>query len=114
MKMNGIKRSVLDFVCAFVIVLTVVVCAALLTNAGFFENAFMYDESTTTMEIFGMELKLDERVVALSDKLLLFNDVIFGRGFAEAVKEAWKYVLDYVSDVLTVIFTLARRLMGAE
>jgi hypothetical protein len=50
----------------------------------------------------------------VSDKLLGFNDVIFGRGFSGTAKRAGGYMLDYVSDVLTVVFTLVRRLVGTE
>ena len=112
--MNGIKRGILDFVSASAIVLTVVFCAAMLTNAGLFEDALVYNENKTEIELFGVGIKLDERAVFVSEKLLDFNDVVFFRGFADAVRAVRKYAFDFLSDILTVMFTLARRLTGAE
>ena len=112
--MKRVKRNLLDFVCAFAIVLTVMICGALLTNAGLFDGAFVYDESKTSIEIFGKAIKLDERAVLISDKLLEFNDEFFGRGFSNAVKMVGKYAFTFASDVFTVLFVLARKLVGAE
>ena len=112
--MKAVKRGLPDFICAFVIVMTVAFCVAMLTNAGFFEDALVYDESKTALELFGISVKLDERAVFVLDKLLSFNDVFFGRGFSAAVRGAGECVFNYISDVLTVVFALARRLAGAE
>lgn len=112
--MKRVKRNISDFVCASAIVLTVMVCGALLTNAGLFDGVFVYDESKTSVEIFGNAIKLDERAVFVSNKLLEFNDVFFGRGFSGAIKTMGKYAISFVSDVFTVLFAMVRKLVGAE
>ncbi len=112
--MGGIRRSVLDFVCAVVIVSVVVFSIAVVTNGAFFENAIVWNGRDNSLVLFGTEFAVNENFFLKTQKLLEFNDLFFGKGFSTAVTTVVSESLHYLGDVFTVMITLARRAVGAE
>lgn len=112
--MGRIRRSVLDFVCAFTIVSAVVFSIAIVTNGEFFENAIVWNGRDNSLVIFGTEFAANENFFLKTQSLLEFNDLFFGKGFSKAVTTAVSETLRYLGDVFTVMITLARRVVGAE
>ena len=108
-----VKRYVADFLCAFVIAVVLFVCLGLLTNEGFLGDAFVWDENNYTLGVFGSQLGFDRRIFAVLERLLEFNDVVFGKGFSSAINGCTEFVVDYVKTLFAFLVTVGRKLVGA-
>lgn len=107
------KKYAVDFLCAFIITAVVFACLGLLTSEEFFNDAVVWDETEKTLQLFGTKFGLDEKSLFRTEKLFDFNDVLFGRGFSDAARAAATFVFDYVRDVIRLLLTAGRKLVGA-
>lgn len=108
------KRSVVNFLCAFAAFSVVLLNIALLTGQSFFEDAVEWNGQERVLSLFGTEFVFDENVPRVAERLISFNDVLFGEGFSAGVTEIAACAADYVIDGLSVAYHLAGEAVGAE
>ena len=107
------RKYISDFLCAFIITAILFMCLGLLTNEDFFDNAVAWDAEHKALTLFGTRFQLDEKSLYTADKLFQFNDIIFGRGFSDAVRQLFVYALGYIRDMFALLVTAGRKLVGA-
>ncbi len=108
------KQKTYDFLCAVVITMGVLICFALVSGTEFFDDAVSYDNTENTLEIFGTSFEINQKALLAAEKVLGFNDCIFGEGFAERLKYAAKEGVEFIGDGMGIAFGLAKRIVGAE
>ena len=106
------KRKALDFIWAFVAVCIVFAGIALLTGQSFFEDCVEWNGEEGILRLFGTELAIDRSVCVTVNRLYSFNDVLFGRGFANATGKALDFFADYIRDGVSVIYFFAQMAVG--
>ena len=105
-----VKRKIADFVCAFLAFSVVLVSITVLTGESFFEGAVVYTDTGIT--VFGTEFVFDKELTVLLERLLHFNDVIFGKGFAGILSEICGFFVQYIKDGILIAYSLARWAVG--
>lgn len=111
--MKAVKRSLADFICAFVIFAILLVGIALVTGEDFAQNAVMWKEESKTLSLFGTEISFDTEFADVPVTLLKFNDSIFGKGFSKGLLSSFEFVRGYIGDFLNLSYGMARRAVGA-
>ncbi len=106
----SVKRNIADFICAFAAFSVVLVSIAVLAGESFFEGAVVLTDNGAV--IFGTEFVVDKELLSSLERLLYFNDVIFGDGFSNSLIKAGSFFLKYVRDFLCLAYGAARWAVG--
>jgi len=106
----SVKRNISDCICAFVVFSVVLLSIAVLAGESFFEGAIVLTGNGAV--IFGTEFVVDKALLSSLEKLLCFNDVLFGDGFARCLIKTGSFFLTYVKDFLYLAYGAARWAVG--
>lgn len=109
-----LKRNAVDFLCAFAVFAIILLSIVLVCNEDFADGAIRVDKEQKSVEIFGTELVLNPDMLKTAQKLVKFNDNIFGGGFSGFIMSAAEFILSYIGDFLRISFGIARLAVGAE
>lgn len=112
--MNSLKRNAVDFLCTFLLFTIILMSIALVADKSFSDGVLIVDEEKGRIEIFGTGFELREDILEVFDKLLKFNDNIFGRGFSIFLKRMAEFVFSYAGDFFKIAFTAAETAVGAR
>lgn len=104
------KRNIADFLCAFAVFSVVLVSIAVLAGESFFEGAVVLTDNGAV--IFGTEFVVNKELLSSLERLLYFNDAVFGNGFARCLIKAGSFLLAYVKDFLCLAYGAARWAVG--
>lgn len=111
--MNSFKRSVRDFVCAFLIFSIVLSGIALVAGKDFSEGTVVVDRKNGYAELFGVRFSFDGGFFEKAEKLICFNDNIFGKGFSSALKKTAEFTFGYIGDFIKMAYALAEKAVGS-
>lgn len=106
----SVKRKTADFLCAFLAFSIVLVSMALLAGESFFEGSVVL--SGESLVLFGTEFTLDRELLSVLERLLRFNDVIFGDGFSDMLMRAGTFLAELVRDGALIAYSAARWAVG--
>ena len=99
--------------CAFAAVTIILFSIVMLSGEGFFEGAVMWDAAKGTLTLFGTELVFDTGFVNTAQKLLSFNEVIFGKSFWLFTENVALFIKEYFSSFLAFAYNFAKAVVGA-
>lgn len=108
------KKKIADFICAFAIFTILLFFIAAVTQLDSFDNSFIWDRENLSLSAFGTTVRIDKRTPYVLDRLLAFNDLYFGEGFSDAVKNAGKEIVCIISDTTRLCFEFTRNVVGAK
>ena len=111
--MNSLKRSTRDFVCAFLVFFIVLMGIALVAGKDFSEGTVVLDREKGFAEFFGVKLVFDGTFFEKVEKLVRFNDNIFGKGFSGMLKKTSDFAFCYAGDVLKMAYSAAEMAVGS-
>ena len=111
--MNSLKRSIRDFVCAFLVFSIVLMGIALVASKDFSEGTVVLDREKGYAELFGVRLAFDGKAFEKLEGLVDFNDNIFGRGFSAMLKKTADFAFCYMGDFMKMAYALAEKAVGS-
>lgn len=113
--MNGkTKKGIVDFLCAVVITVAVFACVSLVTQADFFSSAVKWNEESGTLEIFDMKISPDKRILENMDRVFSVNDLFTFNGFSQLAEDTGMWMLGYMSDAGSMIYTAVKGVVGGQ
>ncbi|MBE6681550.1 MAG: hypothetical protein E7600_04600 [Ruminococcaceae bacterium] len=108
------KKKLADFICAFAIFTILLFFIAAVTQLDSFDNSFFWDRENLSLSAFGTTIRIDKRIPYVFDRLLSFNDLYFGKGFSEVVKNTGKELGCFISDAVRLCFEFTKDVVGAK
>lgn len=107
-------RKIGDFAAAFVITAGLLMCIALVSQADFFEQAVKWNREEYSLRVFDSVFVFDKDVPEKMEALLSVNDIFTFKGFAALIERTALWLLDYVNDILSIVFTAAKEVTGSR
>ncbi len=107
------KQKISDFAVAFVLTVTAAALLAIVSQSDAFGGAFSLDVQEGTLSLFGVEYKADRTFWSAADKVLAFNDNLFGKGFYALLKKLTVLVFSTVADGVKLLYFCTKMLVGA-
>lgn len=106
------KKRISDFAAAFVISACVFVCIALVSTAGFFEDAVKWDKEEMCLEVFDFGFEFDKDIMKKLHCVIKLNDTFTFDGFSDVVVYTSRYAFDYIKELITILYSAVRSVSG--
>ena len=103
-----------SLLCSFFIFTIILLSIALLISRDYLDFSAQFVQNGIDFTLFGNTVRFDTAFLSTADRLLQFNDIIFGNGFSQILKYTAKNSALILRDIAIISYNSAKTIVGAK